>query len=440
MKKELKIGLFIISALSVFIYFVMKTNSLAGIIGDGDSYTLKGKFTTVAGVFNGTPVRLAGIKIGVVTGVSLENNQAVLTFQIKNKYKLNTNARAMISSLGIVGEKFIEIVYREEFKRNNPKPIQEGGELITVRPFDLDALSDQLNGLTTKVNRVLDSATAILEDRQAQDSVRATLVNLKEITANINLMMKDKGEIKVTLGNINKLTARVVEVADTLKRVSGQIEKAMKDGNKGLFADLKTSAANIKKITENVNNLLASVNKGEGTAGKILKSDELYNKIDSSIGKVETILGDIEEKTGEIKKSTIKYRAGADYYTGEEKARLKFGVNYTSGKGNIINAAVEGQPDQSKPKYSLVMGKNIGAFGVAGGIVNSHLGAAVYFRVPGSRLNLSVEASRFYREDSPYMRAVAAFSITSNLSINAGYEDILKEENRKFMIGITFSN
>ncbi len=440
MKKELRIGLFIISAFAVFLYFVMKTNSLAGIIGDGDSYTLKGKFTTVAGVFNGTPVRLAGIKIGVVTDVSLENNQAVLTFQIKNKYKLNTNARAMISSLGIVGEKFIEIVYREEFKRNNPKPIQEGGELITVRPFDLDALSDQLNGLTTKVNRVLDSATAILEDRLAQDSVRETLVNLKEITGNINKMLKDKGDIQVTLQNVNKLTARVVDVADSLKRVSEKIEQAMKDGNKGMFADLKASAASLKNITDNVNKLLDGVNRGEGTAGKILKDDALYNKLDKSLGKVQKLLGKIEEGTESIKKSKLSYSAGADYYTDEEKARLRFGIHYTSGKGNIINASVEGQPDRSKPKYSLVMGKQYGIVGVAGGIVNSHLGAALYFKAPGTRLNFSIEASRFYRADSPYMRAIAAFSLTKNLSINAGYEDFLKEENRKFMLGITFSN
>ena len=72
-------------------------------------------------MYTSAPVRLAGVKIGIVDKIYLEHRKAVVQMMIDNKYKLLDDARVVISTIGFIGEKYVEIVYKDEFKTENPK-------------------------------------------------------------------------------------------------------------------------------------------------------------------------------------------------------------------------------------------------------------------------------------------------------------------------------
>lgn len=76
-----------------------------------DSYHVSGKFANISGIGLGSDVRVGGIKIGVVSNLSLDPKtyEAVATMQISNDTKLPKDSSAAIASSGLMGEKFIQI-------------------------------------------------------------------------------------------------------------------------------------------------------------------------------------------------------------------------------------------------------------------------------------------------------------------------------------------
>lgn len=75
------------------------------------SYELRASFQSVEGITVGTDVRLAGVKIGTVTGLDLnpQTFYADATFTLQDKVQLPSDSAALISSEGLLGGNFVEI-------------------------------------------------------------------------------------------------------------------------------------------------------------------------------------------------------------------------------------------------------------------------------------------------------------------------------------------
>jgi phospholipid/cholesterol/gamma-HCH transport system substrate-binding protein len=80
------------------------------------SYQLIAKFTNIGSLVEGAPVKIAGVNVGIVDKISLDQNQqkALVSLQIKKDYKINIDATAQIVSAGIFGEQYINILMGTE--------------------------------------------------------------------------------------------------------------------------------------------------------------------------------------------------------------------------------------------------------------------------------------------------------------------------------------
>ncbi len=100
--------------------------TLSGAAGGGGgtagSYPLEASFRSVEGVSVGTDVRLAGVKIGSVTGIELDTEtfRAQTTFAIDPGVEIPEDSAVIISSEGLLGGNFVEV--------------QPGGSLMTLPP------------------------------------------------------------------------------------------------------------------------------------------------------------------------------------------------------------------------------------------------------------------------------------------------------------------
>jgi phospholipid/cholesterol/gamma-HCH transport system substrate-binding protein len=102
--------------------FVIYAGQSAGFTRDGGSYPLTASFRSVDGVSVGTDVRMAGVKIGTVTSLSLnpETFFADATFSVREDIVVPDDSTALISSEGLLGGNFVEI--------------QPGGSLENLAP------------------------------------------------------------------------------------------------------------------------------------------------------------------------------------------------------------------------------------------------------------------------------------------------------------------
>jgi len=80
-------------------------------IGDKDGYELKARFNKIDGLETGSPVKVSGIKVGRVLGLSLdpESYRAEVRLSINNDVKLPRDTAAVIASAGLLDGKFLTL-------------------------------------------------------------------------------------------------------------------------------------------------------------------------------------------------------------------------------------------------------------------------------------------------------------------------------------------
>ncbi|MEA5160979.1 MULTISPECIES: outer membrane lipid asymmetry maintenance protein MlaD [Cereibacter] len=100
------------AVLAAAIGFVVYAGQVAGITRDSGSYPLKASFRSVDGISVGTDVRLAGVKVGSVTGLALNPQTyfADATISVKQGIELPTDSAILISSEGLLGGNYVELV------------------------------------------------------------------------------------------------------------------------------------------------------------------------------------------------------------------------------------------------------------------------------------------------------------------------------------------
>lgn len=106
--------------------FLAYAGEMTGFGGTSDSYELHASFRSVEGISVGTDVRLAGVKVGRITSLDLNPQTyfADATIAVKNGIELPDDSSILISSEGLLGGNYVELV-----PGGSPDNIQPGGEI-----------------------------------------------------------------------------------------------------------------------------------------------------------------------------------------------------------------------------------------------------------------------------------------------------------------------
>ena len=107
-RAELLVGALVIAVAAGFLAYA---TSRAGVIQGSDGYSLVASFRSAEGVSVGTDVRLAGVKIGSITGLALnpQTFRADATLAIRSGVELPDDSSVLIASEGLLGGNFVEI-------------------------------------------------------------------------------------------------------------------------------------------------------------------------------------------------------------------------------------------------------------------------------------------------------------------------------------------
>ncbi|MGR3759726.1 outer membrane lipid asymmetry maintenance protein MlaD [Roseobacteraceae bacterium NS-SX3] len=110
--------------------FALYAGQVAGLSRGGEGYELTASFRSLEGVTVGTDVRLAGVKIGTVTGVELnpETFRADTRFSVQNGIEVPDDSAVVISSEGLLGGNFVEVM-----PGGSPFALEPGDEVIDTQ-------------------------------------------------------------------------------------------------------------------------------------------------------------------------------------------------------------------------------------------------------------------------------------------------------------------
>ena len=106
-KLELVVGVFVLIGIACLGYLSIKLGKLE-VIG-GNRYHVDAEFDTVTGLRPGASIEIAGVEVGRVKAIRLNEDRAVATFAINDGIKLYDDTIASVKTRGIIGEKFVSL-------------------------------------------------------------------------------------------------------------------------------------------------------------------------------------------------------------------------------------------------------------------------------------------------------------------------------------------
>ena len=141
-KLELIVGVFVLVGIAALTYLAVKLGKLE-VIGSGNNMEIQAEFDSVTGLKTGATVEIAGVQVGQVRRIDLNDDRAVVVLSIRRGVKLFGDAIASIKTRGLIGDKFVSIS-----PGGSQKEIPPGGKIReTESGLDFEkAISEFIHG------------------------------------------------------------------------------------------------------------------------------------------------------------------------------------------------------------------------------------------------------------------------------------------------------
>lgn len=271
------------------------------------------RFARTNGLQTGAPVSLSGLPIGVVDTLGFAGDpgahEIVVAIRVDADAasRIRTDTRATIRTLGLLGDKYIELVPGGE---PTADAIPAGGRIPTVDPTDYEALVGQSGGdivsnvveVTAALKDVLQTIQrgegllgAMVRNREfgdrTLDSLQGTLASLHETTATVQRLLQhvDRGEgVLGKLARDPKLGTSVERSLTSIERVAARLERG--EGALMRLVDDRAYGdrllAKLDRIADDLGQVAAKLNRGDGTLGKLVNDPALHDEAQAMVREV----------------------------------------------------------------------------------------------------------------------------------------------------------
>jgi phospholipid/cholesterol/gamma-HCH transport system substrate-binding protein len=286
--KEIKAALFVL--LGIFL-FLIGFNFLNGTSLFKSENTLYAVYDQVEGLQSGTKVTVNGLTIGKVSSINFlpRTDKILVSFTVRNDLQFSKNSVAELYEAGLIGGKSIAIipVYDQETFLASGDTLQS-----RIKPGLTDVVGSEIAPLQKKLDTVLSDADTLIGalntilDDQAQSGLNEAFANLSTTVTNLNTISSDLSNILSSQGkNINTTLENLAETSDNLNQITDSLSRA---NLKGMITKFESTATNLNLV-------LSSINRGEGSLGKLIQDDALYNNLEASTKEVELLIKDLKE-------------------------------------------------------------------------------------------------------------------------------------------------
>lgn len=282
-KQEVGVGAIVLAGLTLFVVGLFWFS--------GRSITHKGViasvvFTNVAGLKQGDPVLVSGVKVGRVARVKFERvGRVTVTLELSGEVRPRTDAAASISSLDFFGTKFVDY-----FPGSKDEFLPGSSAIVGTKSQEL---TDIASGVATRANELLGNATELVSSQLAQDIHNTLIATQHGMTA---LTDASKGPLVTQSTQSLAALERVMSRLDTLLGNANVKTAGLRVDT--LTANLQRLTGQLAQTTTTLNDLMAKINRGEGTLGKLATDTVMYGDINKTLESLTTLLNDLRERPG----------------------------------------------------------------------------------------------------------------------------------------------
>lgn len=479
---EAKVGLFVLIGLLILAFMSLKVGRMQ--FGRQRGYKVHAIFDSASGLKLNVPVEIAGVEVGRVTAVELEDGKARVTLRIRRDVKLGEDARAIIRSKGVLGDRYVEL---EPGTPSAPR-LEEGGRIVrTTSPPNMDQLLARLGEIGEDISKVTDTLSQVLGGEEGASALRQILQNTRTLSENLNRSVAQNmahfdeimanldsfsGDLREISGanreNINAIIANMRRTSEQLQvAIAAVSELAQKinrgEGTLGRLVNDPEAAENLNATLASLRGISERIDRGEGSLGKLVNDEETVDSLNEALGGLNRFLNERErfktflsyrgEYLGEQEdlKSYISLRIQPrvdKYYLleivddpGGRKTTTERTITTTKGGTTTTTRVKEVERELDELKFSAQIAKRYYDLVLRGGILESSGGFGLDYYFLDDTLKLTFEAFDFDPDENPHLKLYADYTFLNHLFVTAGYDDFVSDtgdETYFFGAGIRF--
>src|SRR5579883_3176165 len=297
-----KVGIFVILSGGA-VYAVYRTVSKT--VGGGGGYTVHAYIKDATGLANHSRVTIAGIPVGSIDAIKLENGMARVDVRVSGDVQLYENATAGKRSASLLGESVIVLTPGTEDRRK----LKDGDEIhIIVEQASTDQIIDEVKEIADRIKEVANQLAKSIGTEKGGRNIEAILQNLADATDALNKTIRENREyVNTTLKNISNITtnadpqiARILENTRIVTEDIRQLMAAAGPGTNGQPGEIRETLDRLNRASKSlesalshIDNVAGRVDKGEGTIGKLTKDDALVNEVQGVAEGINEYVGNI---------------------------------------------------------------------------------------------------------------------------------------------------
>ena len=462
---EAKVGIFVLIGIILLVYMSLRVGGIQ--FGRAEGYEVYIRFESAAGLDNDASVRVAGVEIGRVKGIVLQNNKAKVVLRINPDVKIGKDFTAVLKTKGLLGERYVELIPGSP----NAPSLEAGGEITRVTTYtDLDKLISILSDAATDIKKVSESLSSALGGREGQATLKNIVTNIEEITERLNNVVKRNDEKFARIVNNFELFSKILKeqgpeitgglkaVADNLNQLIAENKEPLRDGIDNLrtaTAKLGETMETINKLAKNVEpkiddsvetikSIVNKVDRGEGTLGKLVNDTTIHDSFNKTLTGINSYLGRVESF-----KTFVGYRGEYLFDASDTKSYLSLRfqpkadkyylieiVDDPRGRKNVetTETTVGGTTTTTKEvktsdslKFSVQVAKRFKDLTLRGGIIESTGGVGMDYYMFKDRLRFTFEAFDFDKKNNPHLKAGLTYNLNKYFFITGGYDDFVSK-------------
>ena len=286
MSKELKVGLFVLASLLVFLATFVYVDQLSGVRVPYATY-----FSYAGGVDPGSAVRFGGMKVGSVTAIRpwrQDPTKIEILMEVRGGVPVNADSVATLTSISPLGDRYLEI----STGSNHARRIPRGGTIPSKEALSFEALAERANDLIPIVQATLQDMQKNID--QVAGNAQVVLANIQSMTGpenqrNFGLLLANAREM------LDKESPQIDRVLQNLDRASTQAS--------GVLSQAGDTLNTIQTAARTANDTLANANQ---------TVNDIRDPIKTDLADLQKTMADAQRLIGEMRTVVSSNRYSID--------------------------------------------------------------------------------------------------------------------------------
>ena len=288
--KEFKIGIFVVVIATISFFLI---NYLRGEDLFNREIEVVSRYSNVEGLVASAPVYIKGYKAGKVTEVTFrpETDDFEVVCSVRKEFRIPVDSRMTIYAVDIMGGKGVRIDLGQSHEY-----IEDGSYIEPEFEAGLmDGLAAGLTPLIEKVNNTLDSLGVTVSgvnrvlSEQNSASITRTIAHLEKTMASVRAIASS---VNGRSAEFESFIVNLSALSQSFDGIVAKVDTTVSEVN-GLMATLNESE--IDKVVKSLHTLVDNINDPEGSVGKLLTDDSVYNSVDSLLNDIDVLVRKIQE-------------------------------------------------------------------------------------------------------------------------------------------------